>query len=166
MPFTAQYDVTQKLQDDMMSQFFFYVMLRPKLKPRPLTIIALLVAVGAMPFLDQKHRLWFIGALVTFYFVVTVAWVKTYFQMRAQGRAGLKVMEHPRVEITLDDEAVHYSSSTGTRRHAWLKIERIEETRDFIVLMTGKLPLMMLPKSPFNSEALTFMRRRVGTSLS
>ena len=54
-----------------------------------------------------------------------------------------------------------YRSSTGTREHAWTKIERLVETKDFVILMAGTLPLLSLPKAAFADDALAFLRERI-----
>ncbi len=130
MIFSARYDVTEQLQDAMASQFFFAV-LRPRL-PVITVCFAVLAGLGA---LDLPYRGWIAGYLSAVALLIVVRWTQAFFAGRAQGRAGLKLMEHPRVELTL----------------AWSKIERLMETKDFVVLMVGTPPLLSLPKAALPS---------------
>lgn len=162
MTFTGRYEVTQKLQDDMSREFFFGVLLRPRLFRivACLALLGVLAALTSLSGLDVPYRLWIVGFLSAVALMIVLTWIITFFRARAQGRAGLRLIEHPRIEITLDEQQVLYSSSTGTRRHSWEKIQRIVETKNFIALMAGEIPLLMLPKSCFSAEALSLLRER------
>ncbi len=116
--------------------------------------------------LDPPYKPWVVGFLAGLFFLLIVTWGKAYFQVIAQARAGLRLMENPKVEITLDDSLIEYASSTGTRRHPWEKIEKVEETKDFVILMNGTLPLLSLPKACFSSEVLTFMKEKSRTKIT
>jgi hypothetical protein len=161
MTFTGRYEVTRELQDDMTRQYYFRVLLRPRVD----IIVACLVVTGCLVYLgglvrDLPFFAWIYGFICALAFVAVLAWVRAFFALRAQGRAGFKLMEHPRVEVTFDEHQVIYASSTGTRQYSWTKIDRVTETRDFIVLMAGKIPLLILPKSCFSAEALAFLLTR------
>lgn len=146
----------------MTREFFFGVLLRPRL----LRIVACLGLLGVLAVLtslsglDVTYRLWTVGFLSAVMVMILLTWIITFFRARAQGRAGFRLIEHPRVEVTLDEQQVLYSSSTGTRQHSWEKIQRIVETKNFVALMAGDVPLLMLPKSCFGTEALSFLRER------
>jgi hypothetical protein len=156
MTFTTTYEVTRKLQDDSIKQFYWQIMLRPQIGAI-LAVFAVWIGVIA---LELPYEPWVVGFFSAMCLFLVVTWVKAYFQMIAQARAGLKLMEYPKVDISIDDSRIEYVSSTGTRRHQWEKIERIEETKDFVILMNGKLPLLSLPKACFCTEALTFMKEK------
>ncbi|MES2660681.1 MAG: YcxB family protein [Verrucomicrobiota bacterium] len=159
MKFTATYDVTARIQEDSVKQYYWHVLLRPRIGGMLVVFAALLVMIA----LDSPYKPWFVGFFTATFLFLIITWVKVYFQIIAQARAGLKLMENPKVEISLDESLIEYESSTGTRRHQWEKIERIEETKDFVVLMNGKLPLLILPKAFFSDEALTFLKERSRT---
>ncbi len=157
MKFSATYEVTPRLQDDSVKQFFWHVLLRPQLGGLLSMVAVLLAFIG----FDLPYKPWGIGFCSGLLLFACATWCRTYFQIIAQARAGLKLMENPKVVITLDDACIEYASSTGTRRHAWDKIERCIETKDFVVLMHGKLPLLSLPKASLPSEALAFMQQKI-----
>ena len=119
MKFTATYDVTPKLQDDSVKQFYWRVLLRPRIGG----ILAVLAVLLGMIVLDPPYKPWVVGFFSAMFFFLIITWVKAYFQIIAQARAGLRLMENPKVEILLDDSVIEYVSSTGTRRHQWEKIE-------------------------------------------
>lgn len=160
MKFTATYDVTPRIQDDSVKQYYWHVLLRPRMGG---ILVVFAVLIGTIA-LDPPYKPWIVGFFSATFLFLIISWVKTYLQVIAQARAGLKLMESPKVEISLDDSLIEYESSTGTRRHQWEKIERIEETKDFMILLNGKLPLLMLPKAFFTDEAITFMKERSRTS--
>jgi hypothetical protein len=153
MTFSGRYEVTPQLQDEMMRQYIVHLVLWPRL----VRIAVSLAVLGAVAMLDLPYRSWILGFISAVALLIVITWVRLFFQARAQGRAGLKLMEHPRVEVILDERQIVYSSSTGTRQHAWAKLDQLKETKDFVVLMAGKLPLLILPKSGFNAEALAFL---------
>jgi hypothetical protein len=80
--------------------------------------------------------------------------------MHTQGRDGLNLLSHPKITINLSDELLEYSSSTGTRRHEWTKIDRFCETKDFMVFHAGKVPLLVLPKAPLTADASAFIHSK------
>lgn len=162
MNFSTTYDVTSKLQDDSVKQYFWHVMLRPRIVGVFLVFAMLIAAI----FVELPYKPWIVGFFSAMFLFLIITWVKVYFQILHQARAGLRLMEHPKVDISLDDSLIEYASSTGTRRHHWDKIERIEETKDFVILMNGKLTLLSLPKAHFTSEALAFMKERVVSKVS
>ncbi len=154
MKITVAYVVTPRLQDDSAKQFFWRVLLRPRIGG----FMAVFAALLGMIVFDPPLKPWVVGFFSAALLFLIVTWVKAYFQIIAQGRAGLKLMENRQVEISLDDLLIEHVSSTGTRRYQWEKIERIEETKDFVILMNGKLPLLNLPKACVPTEALAFVK--------
>lgn len=156
MKFSATYEITPKLQDDSAKQYFWSILLRPRMG----AILAFLALLPGMIFLEFPYKPWIVGFFSAAVLFLVIVWVRAYFQIIAMARAGLNLMEHPRVEILLDEALIEYVSSTGTRRHQWEKIGEIQETEDFVILVNGKLPLLSLPKACFSSEALTFMKEK------
>jgi glycerol uptake facilitator-like aquaporin len=157
---TARYIVTAELQEKSVKQYFWRAMIGPRLG-------GFLILLGLLMFAltyDYPYKPWVVGFLSSVSLLLIAAWTKTYLNILVQAKTGLRLMEHPNVEIRLDDTMIEYSSSTGIRRHCWDKIDRVGETRDFLILISGKLPLLSLPKSCFSDEAVRFLRERVGKS--
>lgn len=156
---TATYIVTAELQEDSVKQYFWRVMFRPRLG-------GFLILLGLLLFaftFNYPYKPWAVGFLFSASLVLIATWAKAYFQIIGQAKAGLRLMDHPNVEVGIDDTMIEYSSSTGTRRHRWDKIDTVRETRGFLILMSGKLPLLSLPKSCFSDEAIRFLRERAGS---
>lgn len=156
MKYTATYEVTAKLQDDSVKQFYWHVLLRPRIGG----IFAIFAVLVGVIFLEPPCKPWIVGFVGAMFLFLITTWAKAYFHIISQARAGLRLMEHPKVEVILDDSHIEYISSTGSRRHHWNKIEKIVETTDFIVLMNGKLPLLSLPKCCFTSEVLNYIKEK------
>lgn len=156
MKFSASYETTGAMQDASIHDYYFHVLLRPRIWWN----IALLLLLASMFVLVPTYRSWVAIFAATALSIHISIWIKAYFQLRRQARAMLELMEHPQIEITLDDDGISYTSSTGTRRHLWNKIRRITETQDFLFLMSQSLPLVTLPKSAFSGEALSFIREK------
>jgi hypothetical protein len=161
--FHFNYEVTPKLLDDFVKQYYWHELLRPRRIFGMLLVLAFVLGTIATPY-DSPPKSWAVGFLSAVTILLVAAWVRAYFQFLAQERAGLKLMEHPNVKISMDDARIEYASSTGTRRHQWEKIDRILQTKDFVILMSGKLPLLSLPKLCFSIEALAFMEDRVAAT--
>jgi len=156
--FKAKYEVTQQLQDDSVKQFFWNLLLRPLRITR--LCLVLFILLGFL-FFDLPYKQWLVGFIGGLLLFLVIAWAKSYFNMIKHARKGLEMMDSPQVEIWLNESLIQYTSSTGTRRHQWDKVERIEATKDFLILMNGKLPLLSIPKSRLSGEALHFMMERV-----
>lgn len=158
MKHTASYDVTPEMQYASVKQFFWSVLFRP----RRAGIVTVVVAWLAMIVMDPPYKPWLVGFFTAAVLFLVVSWVRTYWLVLAQAKAGLRLIENPKVQISIDESQVEYVSATATYRHAWSKIERIEETKDFVIFMHGKFPLLSLPKSSFSSEELIFMKTQCG----
>ena len=154
MEFLCRYEVTSAMQDTSVRQYFFTIMLGRRWLGLMAGLALALIAwqLGAPP--------WAAAALCAAVLVLVILWIKTYHHVIQQARSGLRLMEHPLVEVSLTDEALEYRSSTGTRRHGWDKIERMRETKDFLIFQHGKIPLLSLPKSALPAEALEWLRQR------
>lgn len=156
MSYTISYDVDEKMSRASITQYLCTVHLRPKV---PMFVILPLYLVLLLC-IDFPYRDWMVVALGVVMLFLIIAWVKTYFLMQAQGRDGLKLLSHPTITLNLSDDLIEYSSSTGTRRHEWSKIDRFCETKDFLVFHSGKVPLLILPKAPLTSDAAAFIKEK------
>lgn len=155
MNFTASYQITPALQDASVRFYFFRVMLLPRLWRLVLIAVLLVFIVVLVP----EYLRWTSAFAAASVLLLAAMWIKAYFGVKRQGRNSYELLEHPNVEVSLDEEGIHYTSATGTRNHLWNKIRRIVESEDFMVLMNGNLPLLNLPKPEFSAEALEFIRR-------
>ena len=156
MSHTIRYDVDEKMNQASISQYLCTVHLKPK---RPVFLILPLYLIVLL-FIDFPYRDWMVVGISVIIVFLIIAWVKTYFLMQAQGRDGLKLLSHPTITINLSGELIEYSSSTGTRRHEWTKIDRFCETKDFMVFQSGKVPLLILPKAPLTTDAYAFIQSK------
>jgi len=150
------YEVSPAMQDASIRQYFFSVLFGWR-RVIPLTLLTLL-AIALIASGAASVPAAIVGSVVV---VLLILWVKAYFQSLSQGRAGLRLMEHHRIEVRLNEEAVEYRSSTGTRVHRWEKIDRLIETKDFLILMHGKFPILSLPKEFLSPTAAGLIRSKL-----
>jgi hypothetical protein len=109
MHLVITYDVDETINRASISQYLYTVHLRPKL-PVFIMLPVFLIFFQLIDFLSGDWLSIGIGVAI---FFLAIMWVKTYFLMQAQGRDGLKLLSHPTITITLSDDLLEYSSSTG-----------------------------------------------------
>ncbi len=112
MKFHTSYDVSPKLQEDSVRQYYWHALLRPRIGLMVVSLALMLCGVALLP---QKG--WVVGFVSAVIFFMIIASVGAYYRFLSQARAGLKLMENPKVEISMDDSLIEYASSSGTRRH-------------------------------------------------
>lgn len=156
MNFETSYTVTEELQMEAAKQMFLTVYLKRKWIP----ILALWI-VGGISFLWVDEIGWLLtGTLLTVASMLTVMWVKTYFKLQENSMINFRTMNDPLVTLTITREDLEISSSSGSRRIAWNKVDEVAETKDFLIPMIRKLPMMCLPKEHLTTEVFEMIRRR------
>ncbi|MDR2982261.1 MAG: YcxB family protein [Puniceicoccales bacterium] len=157
MEFSAKYEVTDALQDNSVRQYFWHVLLRPRLIGFLLLFVALVIILSV----DFPYKAWLTGFIAMGFLNPILMWVKSYFYMMAQGRAKLCVLDHARVEVLINHDCIECITASGSCRYAWDKINRIKKTPDFLILMHGNLPLLSLPTTAFPPEVQSFIQGKV-----
>ena len=154
MEFETQYPVTDALQRTAAKQLFFSVMLKKKW----IGILAFWIAAGLSLFTVSELGWALAGILLAVSFVLTVMWVKTYFMFQKQANDYLKTIDDPLTTLRINKEEFDISNCNGNKRITWNKIDRISETKDFLVPFIGKVPLICLPKDRLSREVSDFLR--------
>lgn len=158
MKFETEYIVTEQMQAESMKQYFLEVIMRS----RPWKQLGLLILSAALVSWGlPKQMTWVLTFYGVFAACLVAIWIKSYALHQRVARDGLRLLDHPKIVVSLDDVQIEYVSATGTRRFQWDKIDKLHETRDFMVLMSGRLPLLTLPKLSFSEEVRGFMKGKI-----
>jgi hypothetical protein len=156
MNYTTHYEITPKMQHELIQFYFFRVVFVPRIWRIAVTV-AMLVFIAIFLPSDPPWNFAFVALIVLF---VAASWVRTYAAVQRLTWSAYEMLDDYRMEVCLDEEGIRYAMKDGTRNFLWNKIRRIVESKDFIALMYGGLPLLYLPKSEFSDEALRFIREK------
>ena len=85
MKFTTTYDVTPKLQEDSVKQFYWHVLLRPRIGG----ILAVFAILPAVIVLDPSYKSWVVGFFTAISLFLITTCVKAYYQISSHARPGL-----------------------------------------------------------------------------
>ncbi len=162
MEFKTEYRVTEAVQTAAARQMFHAVYLRKKW-------------VGMLAMAVIGVALWFQGsspareiglADMMVAVVLVVLWVKTYVRVIGNSRTALRTLSDDLVTLRMGDEGMEMEMADSRRKLAWEKVDRVVETKDFMILMAGRLPVASLPKGALGVEMVEWLRgherRRAG----
>ena len=155
MEFETHYPATEELQQKAAKQLFFSVLLKKKW----IGILAFWIASGLSLFAVAELGWALTGILLGVSFILTSMWVKTYFMFQKQAKDYLKTIEDPLTTLKINREEMDVSNSNGSKRITWDKVDRVAETKDFLVPLIGKTPLICLPKDKLSHEVSAFLRQ-------
>ena len=158
MDFRTEYRVTEAVQTAAARQMFYAIYLRKKW----IGIVAMAV-IGVV--------LWFQGwspareiglADMIVAGVLAALWVKTYYQVIGNSRTALRTLSDDQVTLTMGDEGMEMEMADSRRKLLWDKVDRVVETKDFMILMAGRLPVASLPKAELGGEVVEWLRGHAG----
>jgi hypothetical protein len=158
MEFRTEYRVTEAVQTAAARQMFHAVYLKKKW----VWMVAMAV-IGVV--------LWFQGwspareiglADMIVAGVLAVLWVKTYVRVVANARTALRTLSDDLVTLRMGDEGMEMEMADSRRRLLWEKVDRVVETGDFMILVTGRLPVASLPKAALGVEVVEWLRGHAG----
>lgn len=155
MQFETRYEVTESLQSKAVAQLFFSVYLKRKWIGVVLLYVAALLSVLAGAAIGFALT----GFLAALGFVLTWMWVRSYQKMQQQGRAYIEALNGSELAVTLADSGVLIANAAGSQRVAWQELGGIAESKDFIILLIDRNPLICLPKSALNTEVIEWLRQ-------
>lgn len=155
MQFETRYKVTESLQSKAVAQLFFSVYLKRKWIGVVLLCLAALLSVLAGAAIGFALT----GFLAALGFVLTWMWVRSYQKLQQQGRAYIEALNGSELSVTLADSGVLIASAAGSQRVAWQQLGGIAESKDFIILLIDRNPLICLPKNILNAEVIEWLRQ-------
>ncbi len=78
------------------------------------------------------------------------------WQIRKSFRQSEAAQEH--MELTFDEEAVHYSHETGEHKLPWVRVKKWQETPDFFLLYESDSFARILPRRALSDEEESILR--------
>ncbi len=157
MTFSTEYKVDTSMQDASLRQSLYAIHIKAKLPAFALLFIfgIVVVIVGA----DLNP---FIRWLIPCVFVLLILmWLRAYRELIKIGRARLAMSSEPKSILSFDSSAIELRNANETKRYEWIKLERLVETKDFILLMVGKLSLFCIPKEFLTKEAEQYIKEKI-----
>jgi hypothetical protein len=155
MKFETTYDVDVATKDASIRQMLYAIRLKPKLWGLVVLSICTLLSFLAPDLLGPSIR-WEPLVLMVF---VTMLWIKSYYSLISTGRKTMELSSSPSVCLRLSSEEIEFISSNGTRKHSWTKIDRVLETKDFLLVMSGKLCLFCIPKRHLPADIQEYIKK-------
>ena len=156
MNFEVSYDVDTAMQDASMRQSLYAVFLKPKLWANTFLFLATIVVfLGGEVF--GSWLKWLFLFLISF---LTIIWVRAYYSLREFGRKRLQLSGNPETRIKINEKEIEFFSNTETRRYSWDKFDRTIETRDFLLIMSGKISLFCIPLRHLPAEVQKYKNER------
>lgn len=158
MEYKIQYEVTEEIQMNSLKQYFFKILLGKRI------ILLLLIAVFSIVLIATSDDKFGFYAGIVFGCIVlanSIMWIRSYFLMMRQGRDLLALQDSPVINVLMDENGIYYQSSSTSKNYTWKKVEKFEDTRDFLVLTHGKVPLLSLPKEFLDANAVQFAKTKI-----
>jgi hypothetical protein len=149
----TQYSVTPDLQAQAAKQMFIAVFVKKKwIGVLMFYIISIFTLIfhtefGWVPFA-------IFGSIT---FILTSMWIKTYLKVQENAKTYLRTISDPTTQLIINDQEMQISNSNGMRRLTWDTVDRFVSTRDFVIPMTGNVPLICLPKSELTTEVIDWL---------
>ncbi len=158
MDYRTEYSITEEIQSKSLKQYFFKALLGKQIVLIPLMIVFSL----ALLFISDDDFGFYAGVVLgCMALVYTIIWTKSYFLILKQGREQLALLDSPTIKIRMNEDGIHYESSNNSRSYSWSKIEKLEDTGDFLVFQKGKIPLLNLPKEFLDKDALEYAKSKI-----
>jgi hypothetical protein len=157
MTFSTEYRVDTAMQDASLKQSLYVIHIKSKL---PTLTFMLILGVVVAIFGVHLHpfKRWFtLGAFV----LLGLMWLRPYLELIKMGRASLAMSSEPKCILSFDSSAIELENTTGAKRYVWTELEELVETKDFILLMVGKLSLLCIPKEFLTKEAKLYIKAKL-----
>ncbi len=87
-------------------------------------------------------------------FILITMWIKGYLKVQENAKTYLRTISDPTTNLIISDQEMQISNSNGMRRLAWDTVDRFVLTSDFVIPITGNVPLICIPKSELSSEVI------------
>lgn len=146
----TQYSVTPELQALAAKQLFLAVYLKKKWIG-----IALFFAISIFTLTYHAELGWVPFAIFgSVTFILITMWIKSYFKVQKNAQTYLRTISDPTTDLSIDDNEMQISNANGMRKITWDSVDKFVSTQDFLILITGDLPLICLPKAALTPEVI------------
>lgn len=158
MNYQTKYPINEELIVTSTRQTFFKVYLKKKW-----ILISLFFVLSVCAFIpdDPDGTGKIVGGVlsgVTFFLIVT--WIKTYRATMANAMTHFRTTGEGTLHLNITDDLINISSESGSRKVKLDRITSLVETKDYVVLLTDKLPLFCLPKRLVDSDVVSWFLDR------
>jgi hypothetical protein len=157
MNFSTEYKVDAAMQDASLRQSLYVIHIKAKLPAFALLFIFGIVVVIVGPDLNPFIR-WLIPGV---FVLLILMWLRAYRELIKIGRARLAMSSDPKSILSFDSSAIELKNANETKRYEWSKLERFVETKDFLLLMVGRLSLFCIPKEFLSTEAESYIKEKM-----
>ncbi len=91
-------------------------------------------------------------ALGFFGFILFILPLRIYLGNRRFAKDAARLMEDPKITVTITNDSITISSQNATRTIEWNRMTKLREIDGFLLFFTGKLLTITLPREPFSDE--------------
>jgi hypothetical protein len=120
-------------------------------------LISFIIGVCYYFFLDKS-----IGVILCIIgFVLSISPFRAYYISRRLAKDALRLIDDPKVMLTITDESITISSENSSRTIEWNKMTKLREIDGFLLFFTGRLLTISIPGEPLSNEQIEFIRSKV-----
>jgi len=149
------YEVSPELQKQSMQAYFKHVALKKKW----IGVLGFLVAGALITAFRPTGPDFYIGiGFAAIGFVLLLTWVKAYHVHMKVSADAFDLHTNKTIVITLCDQDITVDRGTMKQQTRWSKITRVIDTGDFLVLLSGTLPVVNLPKQFLGNDQIAYIR--------
>lgn len=143
MDFEIEYELSERMQQSALRQLFFAEYLGRK------WIVIVLLWLGALLSVLPGAVIGFIltGVLAALAFALSWAWAKNYNALQRQGREYLQALGGAELRIQFQATKIVIVGARSQQEIERAQIDRLVETKDFLIPFIGSQPLVCLPRS-------------------
>jgi hypothetical protein len=90
-------------------------------------------------------------------FVLSISPLRTYYLSRRLAKDAARLIDNPKITLTITDESITISSNNSSRTIEWNRMTKLREVDEFLLLFTGKLLTISIPGESLSNEQLEFI---------
>lgn len=94
-------------------------------------------------------------------FILFISPLRIYLSSRRLAKDTARLMEDPKITLTITDDSITISSRNASRTIEWNRMTKLKEVDGFLFFFTGKLLAISLPKEPLSNEQFEFIRSKM-----
>ncbi|MGE9290332.1 MAG: YcxB family protein [Puniceicoccales bacterium] len=152
-----RYEMTPELQKRAVNEIFFNVILGRKWMGVAGFAIASVICLGFVEEIPWVFPAVVLGLTIYLLFV----WIRGYVLLRKDSLRALGGKDRLEHLLVLDEESLTVRVGEGARHTPWAEISDLVETAHFDILISGKIPVVCIPKEGLDHEARESILERI-----